>query len=38
MDALADQVAVAFANKQAFDVVANDGTTIICLPIQQRIR
>jgi len=28
MDALADQVAVAFANKQAFDVVANDGTTI----------
>ncbi len=28
MDALADQVAVAFANKQAFDVLANDGTTI----------
>jgi choline dehydrogenase-like flavoprotein len=28
MDALADQVTVAFANKQAFDVLANDGTTI----------
>jgi choline dehydrogenase-like flavoprotein len=28
MDALADQVAVAFANKQPFDVLANDGTTI----------
>jgi len=28
MDALADQVAVAFANKQAFDVLANDGTAI----------
>ena len=28
MDALSDQVAVAFANKMAFDVLANDGTTI----------
>jgi 3-keto-disaccharide hydrolase/GMC oxidoreductase len=28
MDALSDQAAVAFANKQAFEVLANDGTTI----------
>ena len=28
MDALADQVAVAFANKLPFDILANDGTTI----------
>ena len=28
MDALADQVAAAFANKQPFDILANDGTTI----------
>jgi len=28
MDALADQVAAAFANKLPFDILANDGTTI----------